>query len=245
MSVLLFWNPLRLGQSTLGDRQTIMEGVLAEAFKSYHAEMAVLCEITGTTSLGDAPIRKQIFKRKRTRRQTSAQLGYAAIRSNLTTVETMTKLILDSYKETFGSPIRYRGGNSFTAQSKRDPAYVTTVAGTAVYVFHSNSSYKGAALTAWVAMNIGDEDFVLVGDFNCEPAALRNELGIDRNSFNIQDGGHTHNARHRFLTRTYDYAIAPHDKAIDVHSFDIRGIVEEMTGDRGDVSDHLPIVVTF
>ena len=55
---ILFWNVQRLGASTPDSCSTIMEGVMAEAFKLHGAEFALMCEITSNTSLGEVEVTK-------------------------------------------------------------------------------------------------------------------------------------------------------------------------------------------
>lgn len=249
----LFWNAQRLGGGSPEMRSAILEGVIASAFVDDGAAGALLCEVTSSTTLSDAQINKQVSVRKRTVRGDSAQLGYAAIESDLGQME-MTQALISNYSGVFGTPVPKKGGNMFDKQSKRFVASIGEVGGTNVYVYHANASARAAFLVAWVAEDLRQQDngnFVLMGDLNCEPAAVVNALttqGADATDFKIRDGGNTHNAK-TGPTKTYDYAISGAGVPLAVTVKDITRNLppHPLTGrpDPADYSDHLPILVEF
>ncbi|HEU0077719.1 MAG TPA: hypothetical protein VFQ76_08745 [Longimicrobiaceae bacterium] len=251
---ILFWNVQRLGGGTGELRSAILEGVIASAFYDDNAEAAVLCEVTSGTTLSNATIDKQITVAKRTTKGSKAQLGYAAIESDLSTME-MEQVLVSDYSDVFGTPVPKKGGNMFDKQSKRFVAFAGTVGGTNLYVYHANASARAPFLVAWVAEDLRQQDggnFVLVGDLNCDPAAVVNALtsqGANPAHFHVRNGGNTHNAK-KGVSKIYDYAIcgvANNNLAVTVKNIRPHLPVNQLTNlpDDSLSSDHLPILVDF
>lgn len=244
----LFWNVQRLGSATPKKRGEMMEGVLAEAFHFHHADYALLCEVSGSTSLGGVSISKQVAVFKRGTHARAAQLGYASIDSDLNEV-TLERFPLPKFTDVFGRPTWRKGGNEFTKHSKRVVAHAGNFNGVNVYVYHANASSKAPFLVAWVAEALrleDDEDFLLIGDLNCEPPAVRTQLqllGCDPDIFEFGDDGPTYNAK-TGLTKTYDYAIGGLGVPSVVTKLDISRTIAHFTDTPAeDMSDHLPIIV--
>jgi hypothetical protein len=250
----MFWNAQRLGGGTPELRNAILEGVIASAFYDDDAEAALLCEVTSDVTLSDAQLDKQVVVARRTRRGSKAQLGYAGIESDLAQME-MERVEVSNYADVFGGPVPKKGGSVFARQSKRFVALAGTFSGVNLYVYHANASHRAAFLVAWVAEDLRQQDagsFVLVGDLNCEPAALTLALqqqGADPADFNIRNGGTTHNAKSG-LTRIYDYAISGagvNGLAVAVKDIRAHLPLDPLTSlpDNRLSSDHLPILLDF
>jgi len=244
----LFWNVQRLGSATPEKRGEIMQGVVAEAFRVHNVDYALLCEVSGSTNLDGVSFRKQVSVVKRGTHARAAQLGYASIDSDLNEV-TLEKYPLPKFTKVFDQPSPRKGGNEFTKHSKRCVAYVLNVHGVNVYVYHANASSKAPFLVAWVAEALrleDDEDFLLIGDFNCEPPEVRTQLELlkrDPDAFEFGEDGPTHNAK-TGLTKTYDYAIGGRRVPSAVTKLDISKTIAQFTNTPAkDMSDHLPIIV--
>ncbi|MCY1059604.1 hypothetical protein [Nannocystis sp. SCPEA4] len=152
-----------------------------------------------------------------------AQLGYRIIAP-------FTGLYLDEWEvndfdELTGFPIWISGGNSFKKQSKRQVAQVLPTGSTRLdinlFIFHANSSDRAPTIMSWVICDlaINLNDFVLLGDFNCEPLELMKALvyvyKVTQDS-NLKDSlkgvrvtfaGHTHNAK-TAANKTLDYMVS-------------------------------------
>ncbi len=246
----LFWNVQRLGSGTAVSKEAIIEQVLAEAIQLHNVDLAFLCEVTSTMTVGGVGINKQISVFKRGARATAAQLGYASIDSDLNEV-VLQKFEIPQFHETFGFSAPRKGGNEFTKQSKRFVAFGGQYEGINVYIYHANASAKGAFLVAWVIEALRQEDdgeFVLMGDLNSQPTAVRTQLDlldIDRDLFEFGHDGPTHNAK-TGLTKTYDYAIGGFGLVPVVTKLEITtAIAHYSTNPAADMSDHLPIVVEY
>ena len=136
--------------------------------------------------------------------------------------------------------LTYRGGQNFMQQSKRKVASIGQIGGNPLFMYHANSSYKSSALVRWVVAALDDahDKFLLVGDFNCSPGELRDQL--DWGTFRVVDGGPTHNAKITTgPTTTLDFAIAkglnPTVSVLNASNF---------FNEAGlPIPDHLPILV--
>ncbi|HEY4370352.1 MAG TPA: hypothetical protein VGN52_00290 [Burkholderiales bacterium] len=233
--IVLFWNMQRLGSGTPAKRMEMFEGVLAEAFSQiYNCDLAVLCEVVSNAVVSkhaNVTVNKQaqIVRRGGAAKQ-QAQLGYAAIDDDMDDVE-LEKLTMPSFKEVFGTTAPRKGGNIFAKHSKRSVACVDADGARKLYVYHANASAKAAFLVAWVAESLrqeNDGNFVLVGDLNAPPDAVKSALqqfGVDPAKFVFVSDGHTHNAKEG-ATKTYDYAITGAGLAMKVRKIDIRPVVQ-------------------
>ncbi|MCC4633306.1 MULTISPECIES: endonuclease/exonuclease/phosphatase family protein [Xanthomonas] len=249
---ILFWNVQRLGTGTPGSKQKIMEQVVAEAFHLHNAEFAVLCEVTSDLELGGVAINKQVVTAKRSAKGTKAQLGYAAIDDDLDE-SILMRFNPPSFRDVFGTSPWKKGGGEFTKQSKRHVACLGDLNGISLYVYHANASGKAAFLVGWVAEalhQLHNGSFVLMGDLNCEPAALilaMQESGSDLNFFNVAFNGNTHNAKIG-VSKVYDYAVSGSNVATNVEVLNIAPAVANFSqsiNPLDDISDHCPIIVTF
>ena len=247
---LLFWNVQRLGRSTPNLRGGVVEGVVAHAFQDHHVDLVVLCEMSGSTHLGDVAVNKQLNVIRRGATRGAAQLGYAAISDDLNEVA-IQRFELPSFSDTFGRPIHRKGGNAFTRHTKRFVGHLGDFAGVNVYVYHANASAKGAFLVAWVAAALDledDGDFLLVGDLNSTPQAVRTQMqfvGLDPDTFEFGWDQPTHNAHKPPATKVYDWAIGGFSIVPGVTTLDIGGFVQGAFGADApaNMPDHLPIVV--
>src|SRR5690606_38610862 len=97
----LFWNVQRRGSATPEKRGEIIQGVIAEAFDVHHVDCALLCEVSGSTSLGGVSLSKQVAVVRRATKTQAAQLGYASIASDLNEI-TLEKFPLPKFTEVFG-----------------------------------------------------------------------------------------------------------------------------------------------
>ncbi|MFC0154120.1 hypothetical protein ACFFJ4_10990 [Xanthomonas dyei] len=245
---ILFWNTLRLGSGTTGEKAVLAEGVIAEAFNE-GAEFAVLCEVTSDTTLGDASIDKALVMARRGKKKQSSQLGYAAL-DNEFTAAACVAYQPPPFADVFGFSAYRKGGNAFANHSKRYVARLEGGGDVDCYVYHANASTKAAYLVAWIveALRQTKRRFILFGDLNCEPAVLidyirynhqhGNDVGAPED-FIVAFSGPTHNARNG-ATKVYDYAIAANKTAVTVDSMNIAGVMS-----RAAMSDHLPIYITF
>lgn len=218
----------------------MVEAVVAHAIRNRGVDICLFCEITSNLTLSDVTLSKQVAVTKRDRRQNSAQLGYSGIMADHSEAD-LTSFEVDRYTDLFDGRLTYRGGQDFMKQSKRKVASIGQIGGNPLFMYHANSSYKSSAMVRWVVASLDDAHatFLLVGDFNCSPGELRNQ--IDWGTFNIADGGPTHNAKTvGGPTTTLDYAVAkgltPTVTVVnDVDFFREAGLTE--------MPDHLPIVV--
>jgi endonuclease/exonuclease/phosphatase family metal-dependent hydrolase len=158
-----------------------------------------------------------------------------------------------NFGEVFDVPLWKKGGSDFRKQSKRFVAFTGYRDAVNVYVYHANASAKAAFLVAWVAEALRqehDDNFLLVGDLNCDPSAVETALrdsGADPDDFHFANGGKTHNAK-LGVTKTYDYAIAGSKVNVTVDVLDISKAIDQYSSAvpaTQDMSDHLPIVVSF
>ncbi|MEM6663822.1 MAG: endonuclease/exonuclease/phosphatase family protein, partial [Pseudomonadota bacterium] len=192
--------------------------------------------------------------RRRAKSTRTAQLGYGAFNNQTGQEIPLLNTPVANYSDLTGNDIGYRGGNAFTGQSKRLVASVGVVNGTNLYIYHANSSYKAATMVHWVAANQSDlhgpGNFIVFGDFNCEPGDVDRNLPPNTRSYH---GGPTHNV-HKTLDRTYDWAIGnvPLDvRAIDVTSWYSQGccgclgLFGVKRYNKWDLPDHLPIVISW
>jgi hypothetical protein len=251
---ILFWNVQRLGSGSGELKKAIIEGVLAEAFR-LDVEWALLCEVTSSTSLGDASVDKQLSVVKRSKKKSAAQLGYAWIKSDLST-GTLQKLDVEggTMLRPSGENVRVvKGGGTFAVQSKRRVAYVGQVGapvGPRVYMYHSNASDKAAPLVASAVKTCLDDapgGFVIVGDLNCEPLVLKSTLQVnlaaeEYGGLDVAYDTNTHNAREG-LSHVYDYAVYSDDFYCEVKTLDITHVLHGHNVDKKDIPDHLPILV--
>lgn len=244
---ILFWNTQRLGDGTSGDKAVLAEGVLAAAFND-GADLAVLCEVTSSTTLGDAEIDKTLMVARRGRKQQS-QLGYATLTPEYSQVD-CSSFQPPPFEEVFRFSAYRKGGSAFVKHTKRHVACLESVGDVDVYVYHANASAKAAYLVAWVleALRQIGRRFVLFGDLNCEPADLVGYIQYNhthgtnvgsQNDFTIAFGAATHNAK-KGATKVYDYAIGGNKTAVTVTAMNTSGVMSQDA-----MSDHLPIFVAF
>jgi len=252
---LIFWNTYRLGSSSPKEKRMYTEGVLAQAFEE-GADIALLCEVTSGLTLGDSQIDKQLMVAKKTNKKTSSQLGYAAIKKNLETIN-ISSIQPRNYKIVSQTGRYLKGGSSFKGQSKRKVAYIGQIGTLKIYMYHSNASTKAAAMTSWVAHACYEDSkgsFLLVGDFNCEPSNLIKALKFNasdntaanndkkiftalQNMVYYDTTNKTHNAKHVTMTKVYDYAICSTNCDITALK-DLRDVIPTKS-----LSDHLPIFI--
>lgn len=173
---LLFWNVQRLGNGTSPLKNDTIEQVIAGAFWAHGAELALLCEISADSTIGDVPVSKQVQVRKRGALKQAAQLGYTAMIQD--------DLVLDQYSvpnfsEVFDGRTWKKGGSDFSKQSKRFVAFAGYLDAVNVYVYHANASPRASFLVGWVAEALRQEhdgNFLLVGDFNCDKTEVIKDL---------------------------------------------------------------------
>lgn len=238
---VMFWNTQRLGGGS-AEKKTMIEAVVAHAIRNEGVDLSLFCELTSDLNLGDVTLSKQMAVAKRNKRQANAQLGYGCITAD--SAESDIEMVeIPRYTELFENGISYRGGNDFMAQSKRKVAGVGQVGTTPIFMYHANSSYKSTELVRWVVAGLDESHskFLLVGDFNCSPGDLKGALNWG--SFNVADGGATHNAKNAGGPQTtLDFAVGkgviPTVKVMNhVDFFKNAGLA--------DMPDHLPILVSM
>lgn len=236
---IMFWNTQRLGGGSTG-KSTMITSVVSHAMYDLGVEVCLFCEVTSEIKLDDITLTKQLAVTKRNRRASSAQLGYGCISSSGSDSE-LVACEIPTYGEVFADPIGYRGGNAFSGQSKRKVAGCGKIGATPLFMYHANSSYKSTELVRWVvaALEEQNDEFLLVGDFNCSPEALHGAL--DWGQFHIASGGPTHNAKGDGGPKTtLDFAVGkgvvPTVEVLNKTSFfKDAGLLE--------MPDHLPIIV--
>jgi hypothetical protein len=250
---LLFWNVQGFGNATPGLKNMIIEGVIAEAFLA-GAELALLCEIRADSTIGNVDLSKQLTRAVRGAVKQAAQLGYGAIKRDLTNPE-LKKCDIPNFEEVFPNVPEnggIKGGGNYQTQSRRHVGFAGKLGTANVYVHHCNASDKASGLVPWLVEALRQkhhphDNFLLVGDLNCEPTAVMNNLhynykhqffgggdgsedglrgaamikGFVNLNFIPKDGGRTINAKGD-LNRTYDYAIAGFGVDVKVEVLDIR-----------------------
>jgi hypothetical protein len=249
MAVIAFWNTYRLGGGSGENKRMIIEGVLAQIFKDFEPEFAVLCEVTSDVKLGDAPVGKSLYAAKKK----SGQLAYSGFDHDMNVLD-LEKADIADFQDVFGSNPIKKGGGKFNKQSKRPVASAGEYGKTNVYIYHSNASTKSAFLVSWVAESLNqdhDGKFLLVGDLNCEPIDFQTWMDLSSSTtgyhtkYGKPNDGNTHNAKSG-LVKTYDWAVTGSAlKGAAVKKLDYSGIVAEMGFKDNPLSDHLPIVVKW
>ncbi|MBK7759395.1 MAG: hypothetical protein IPI35_23975 [Deltaproteobacteria bacterium] len=202
------------------------------------ANYQIACEVLGNATL---------WVPKQNPRKDMAQLGYCVVIpfSNVSVEE----VEIDNFEALTGDKFWLKGGNNFKKQSKRQVAQVYAIYPARldenIFVYHCNSSDRAPSLMAWVIAQLVTDynDFILLGDFNCEPDDLMSSLSyLYRTCSNsaLQDdlegvrviwAGHTHNAKAiGGATKTLDYIVTKG------REYELR--VDTSTQD----ADHYPIV---
>jgi endonuclease/exonuclease/phosphatase family metal-dependent hydrolase len=200
------------------------------------ANFQIACEVLGEDTLKVS---------KRNRRKHMAQLGYRVVTP--TNYVYLEEVEIDNFKTLTGYAFWLKGGNSFKKQSKRQVAQVYAVSPARldenIFIYHCNSSDRAPSLMPWVIAQLVTENnnFILLGDFNCEPDDLMANLSYlytTCSNDNLRDdlegvrviwAGHTHNAKHG-ATSTLDYIVTKN------RAYELR--VDSSTQD----ADHYPIV---
>ena len=202
------------------------------------ANYQIACEVLGNATL---------WVPKQNPRKDMAQLGYCVVIpfSNVSVEE----VVIDNFNTLTGYQFWLKGGNSFKNQSKRQVAQVYAIYPARldenIFVYHCNSSSRAPSLMAWVIAQLVTDynDFILLGDFNCEPDALMSHLSYlyktcpnddlqgDLAGVRVIWSGPTHNAKaNGGATRTLDYIVTKN------REYELR--VDTSTQD----ADHYPIV---
>lgn len=255
--VILFWNTQRFGAGMGAKRAQTFDSVVLELGKWADVELFLVCEVT--SSFESKHVNKQIQRRRRTAKKDNSQLGYASfemldVAEDLNEV-TLKKEEIPKFQDVFDVPRSgYKKGSNFGTVSKRYVAYAGDWEGVHVFVYHANSSSYGAMLTAWVAEHLrqeNDGNFILVGDFNAEPDAVKaclKNFKADIADFSFAHDGFTYNAHSSTgPTKTLDYAIAGAAvKNPQVKKIDLMPMLKEISKEPGkDMSDHMPILVVY
>lgn len=257
-----FWNVERLGEGTSEESKTVIANAVEWFFDHEGVELFVFCEITSNTVISsDTPVDLEIDKiatvKRRLKKIASAQLGYAVVyKENCGFSGTARPLTVPDYDETYTFKTYKKTGNRFSVYSKRQVLeFDKLFHGIDFYFFHANSSSRASYLVAWVAEHLrkeseGGNPFVLVGDLNCEPAALENELKYYdhddlkgqgySDGFHIKFAGNTHHAR-KGASKVLDYAITTQGTAVTIASYNTLPFSNRH--DRADHPDHFPVVV--
>lgn len=186
------------------------------------ANFQIACEVLGNS---------QLKVNRQNSRRSQAQLGYRVVMpfSNAS----LEAWDVDNYDRLTGFTIGHKGGNSFVDQSKRQLAHLTVTAPARldanIFVFHANSSNKAATVTSWVVCELVRNlaDFVLLGDFNCNPDDLvkaityiyretdDDDLKDDLKGVRVTFAGPTHNAKALGgATTTLDYMVSKTTKMV-------------------------------
>ncbi|MEY3212757.1 MAG: hypothetical protein RIT28_3238 [Pseudomonadota bacterium] len=200
------------------------------------ADYQIACEVLGEDTLKVS---------KQNRRRHMAQLGYRVVKPIHNVY--LEEVELDNFNTLTGDKIWLSGGNFFKKQSKRQVAqvYATYPArlNENIFVYHCNSSPRAPSLMTWVIAQLVTDyyDFILLGDFNCEPDALMSHLSYLFKTCSNEDlqgdlagvrviwSGYTHNAKYG-ATSTLDYIVTKN------RAYELR--VDTSTQD----ADHFPIV---
>ncbi len=184
-------------------------------------------------------------------RRNALQLGYKVVTGNGADI---VEWRIDNYDALTGTPFWLSGGNAFMGGSGHSIRPVGQILDASApvpaltfecFIYHSNSSSKGAAMTAWAVCDICTyrDDFVLMGDFNCTPGDLMDVLTYIYTTTTEDDLKNklkgvqvvysypTHNAKSLTVDKTYDYI---------VNKGDARKVT---TDDANGLSDHHPIVI--
>lgn len=238
---VLFWNTQRLGGGSPDDKQQAIREAVLKIKEDMEVDICLLCEITSDVEA--FALVKQVAVAKRDVRRNAAQLGYGCLDRDFGHQDLRIAEI-PHYNDVFDEPIGYRGGGRFEVQSKRRVASAGRIGNVPLYVYHANASSKSVELVKWVACALDERHrrFLLVGDFNCSPADLREALS-DRLHLLVRDGGCTHiPSGARTAKSVLDYAVAK-GCPITVEVPPANQIVRAIGWKRP--PDHLPIVVTL
>lgn len=237
---VLFWNTQRLGGGSPDDKQQALLEAVLNLKEGMEVDICLFCEITSDVEA--FALAKQVAVVRRDVRRNAAQLGYGCLDCDLSHRDLRIAEI-PHYNDVFDEPIGYRGGGRFDAQSKRRVAFAGRVGNVPLYVYHANASYKSVELVRWIACALDERHkrFLLVGDFNCAPASLREALS-DKLHLLVKDGGCTHiPSGARTAKSVLDYAVAK-GCSITVEVLPADKIVRGTGWKRP--PDHLPILVT-
>lgn len=259
---IAFWNVMRVGFST----DPVVAGVIADRlddmFLNKMVRLVILCEITSDSVIGTDDnwnyiVKKTGQRKKRTRRGTAAQLGYALV-TDMFEEDPFDLKVQDisKYHVAFPGLDPYKkGGSNFNQISKRNVVRLEGAGlGKKIFAFHVNSSHKAPYVAAWAAQSLRKsypgEQMVLIGDMNCQPTELTTEFlyydhpalmkpGFSSN-FVTRHDGHTHNARMSSgPTSTLDYAVAINNADVTVTKMAQPGGHDRLMSHP----DHLPIIV--
>ena len=139
------------------------------------------------------PTYKQVVVPKKTSKKTNQQLGYALLETNsnlrldLSTNSDLSPEIVNNFSTIFGATMNnliHETGSNFDQCSKRKLAmFGDRVANKYIYVYHSNASGRSAITVPWMIGYLlrkhrhnNNQEFVLMGDFNCNPNNLNKKL---------------------------------------------------------------------
>lgn len=260
-----FWNVQRLGSGTSEASKELVAKTVEWFFDNKDVEIFVLCEITSSTTISsgassDLAIDKIGTIKKRLKKTASAQLGYAVVTKEGTDYGITASLVdIPDYADVYNFATYKKAGGNFKSVSVRGVLeFSHLLDGVDLYFYHANASDKAPYLVAWVAEVLRQRTenktypFVLIGDLNCEPAQLANQLRYyDSNllkglgysdKFSLKYDGVTHHARYD-ASKVYDYAITGKLTAVTVTSWDT--LVFSAERDRSDHPDHFPILIDF
>jgi hypothetical protein len=256
MPSFAFWNTQRLGGSSPEEKRQLFEGIIAQIMHNAHDfQYFALCEVTGVVQIGDVNVEKALLKAS----VKPGQLAYEVIDADLAN-SPIEAADIDNFNEIFGIPSFVKGGNAFNRQSKRPVAGISrTQQGTPIFIYHANASARSAFLVNWVAAALAKEcedNFILAGDLNCEPAdfqsmhtAIQHQMqlrgsGVVLPNFTLSSGGQTHNAK-AGLAKIYDWAVSGSKTGeVKVQVVNYMTAIHEINWGQH-ASDHLPIVITY
>ena len=160
---IAFWNTQRNPQ---------LANVYDPSFWPNGCDLYIACEV-----LQDPDLQRQTISSYRQ----LFQLGYKLLEPRDGTYQ-IEEFAIRTYSELTGTNFWIAGGNAFAAQAKRPVARITKPGDGGfppTFVYHSNASDHGAALTAWVSCQLCldfPSGFRLLGDFNCDPDELGRTL---------------------------------------------------------------------
>jgi hypothetical protein len=179
------------------------------------ANLQLACEVLANAEL---------WVPKQNPRKDMAQLGYCVVMP-FTNVS-VEEVDVANFNALTGIKFWLKGGNSFKKQSKRQLAHVYATYPARlddnVFVYHCNSSDRAPSLMSWVIAQLVTDynNFILLGDFNCEPDDLMSTLSYlytycddddlkdDLEGVRVIWAGHTHNAKAvGGATKTLDYIV--------------------------------------
>jgi len=256
MAKILFWNVKRWGDGSDTDRHKFREKYVQYLIEQHQPDIFLFCEITSSLTLksDNVELEKIGAVVKRDPKLRGAQLGYGALYLNDDLLNDDGHIVyeiphlLDKFSLSNHPAIKT--SSQFDLISKRKVIQITDYGGVKLFLYHANASSRASDLVAWISYSLFRDkhikNFVLIGDFNCEPATLKgkiNELipSIDH-KISIRNG--------KYKTHSdggiYDYVVYSGCDNLSLNGiYDQWEFQNDLNGRKYNISDHVPILVKY